>query len=479
MSRPLRVAVPLALAGASLALAAALACAGSEPAWRRPPPPAADAPVVAPGALHRSELSNGVRVLVIEDHRLPRIAIGVTLRRGSASEPLAEAGSALLMAELMERGAGKRDALALAQAVDQLGATLSVGSGWDSTTAAVSGLSRDQAALLAILGDVVLRPRFDRTEAKRVRAEALAGIEQSKDDPATLASWNAAAAIYPGHRFGLPREGTPQSVARFDADAARRLHRRLFVPNDAILWATGDLDPATFLAEVQATFGAWPVGPVGDAGPPPPDPTPTARRIIVVDRPDLEQVRIILGHEGITRSDPERVPAGLMADLLGGGGFSSRLMESLRAQAGLTYSVGAGFSMRREKGPFSVSTFTRVPEVRRVLDLTLAEVERFRREPPAEGELAPARTLAIGEFALGLETSDAVAAALVDLDVYDLPEDSLDTYRSRVRATTPAQIGELAQELLHPERMAIVLVGPAEKVRPQLEGLGPVEVRAP
>ena len=462
-----------------VALAAALGCAGALPVWRRPPPPAVDTPIVAEGALHRSELANGLRVLVLEDHRLPRVAIGVTLRRGSASEAPDEAGIALCMAELMERGAGRRDALALAQAVDELGANLRVGSAWDSTTAAISGLSRDQDALLAILGDVVLRPRFDRGEAQRVRAEALAGIEQSKDDPATLASWNAAAAVYPGHRFGLPREGTPTSVGRFDAEAARRLHRRLFVPNDAILWASGDVDLATFLARAQAIFGAWPAGPLVDAGPPPPDPTPTARRIVVVDRPDLEQVRIILGHEGIARSDPRRVGAGLMSDLLGGGGFSSRLMESLRAESGLTYSVGSGFSMRRAKGPFSVSTFTRVPEVRRVLDLSLAEVERFRREPPDEAELAPARTLAIGEFALGLETSDAVMAALVDLDVYALPEDSLDTYRSRVRATTPAEIAVLAEQLLHPERLAIVLVGPAAKITPQLEGLGPVEVRKP
>jgi len=465
---------------ALLTLAAALACASPPPpVWKRPPPPVPDAPVVPEGALHRSELPNGVRVLVLEDHRLPRVSIGVTLRRGSASESLSEAGVALFMAELMEHGAGRRDALALANAVDQLGADLSVGSGWDSTTAGISGLSRDLDALLGILGDVVLRPRFERSEAKRVRDEALAGIEQSKDDPATLASWNAAAAIYPGHRYGLPREGTRASVARLDADAARKLHRRFFVPNDAILWASGDLDPAAFAARAQEIFGTWSAGPVAELGPPPPDPTPGERLIVVVDRPDLQQVRIILCHEGIARSNPQRVGASLMSDLLGGGGFSSRLMESLRAESGLTYSVGSGFSMRRWKGPFSVSTFTRVAEVRRVLDLALSVIERFRVEPPGEAELVPARTLAIGEFSLGLETSNAVTAGLVDLDVYGLPEDSLDTYRSRVRATTPAEMAELAQQLLHPERMAIVLVGPAEKLVPQLDGLGPVEVLKP
>jgi len=468
---------------AVLALAAGLVfgCADAfrRPAWELPPPPAPDARVVPEGALHREELPNGMRVIVLEDHRLPRVALGITLRRGAASEALAQAGLALYMAELMERGAGNRDALALAEAVDRLGASLSVSSGWDSTTVGVSGLSRDLDALFAILGDVTLRPRFDATEAKRARAETLAAIEQSKDEPHTLVGWSLARALYPEHRYGLPREGTPETVAKLDAARAREFHRSLFVPNDAILWASGDVDLERFRAQASEVFGGWARGPAVDPGPPPPDPAPPQRRIVIVDRPDLEQARIGLGHEGIARADPERVSVSLMNDLLGGSGFSSRLMETLRADAGLTYSVGSSFSMRRERGPFSVSTFTRVPEVRRVVDLTLSEIERFRSEPPDEGELQDARALAVGEFSLSLESSDAVLASLVDLDVYGLPEDSLDTYRARVRATTPAQVAQLASRLLHPERAAIVIVGPAEALLPQLEGLGPIDVVEP
>jgi zinc protease len=468
-------------AALALGLGLVLGCANAlrRPAWELPPPQVPDARVVPEGALHREELASGLRVIVLEDHRLPRIALGITLRRGAASEALSEAGLALYTAELMERGAGKRDALALAEAVDRLGASLSVSSGWDSTTVGVAGLSRDLDALFAILGDVTLRPRFDAAEAKRAREETLAGLEQSKDDPHTLLGWSLAGALYPGHRYGMPREGTPETVARLDAARAREFHRRLFVPNDAILWASGDVDLEAFLALAGEVFGAWPRGPVVDPGPPPPDPAPAQRRIVIVDRPDLEQARIGLGHEGIERTDPERVAINLMNDLLGGSGFSSQLMEALRAEAGLTYSVGSGFSMRRARGPFTVSTFTRVPEVRRTVDLTLSVIERFRREPPDESALRDARALAVGEFSLGLETSDAVLAALVDLDVYGLPEDSLDTYRARVRATQPALVAELAQRLLHPERAAIVLVGPAEALRPQLEGLGPIEVVAP
>jgi predicted Zn-dependent peptidase len=135
--------------------------------------------------------------------------------------------------------------------------------------------------------------------------------------------------------------------------------------------------------------------------------------------------------------------------------------------------------MRRHPGPFYVSSSTRVPEVRRALDLTLAELERIKREPPSEAELRDARALLVGNFSLGLETSAAVMNALVDLDVYGLPQDSLDTYRGRVRATTSEDTARMAQKLLHPGRAAIVLVGPAADLAPQLEGLGPLEVVDP
>jgi zinc protease len=325
----------------------------------------------------------------------------------------------------------------------------------------------------------VLRPRFDPREALRARSERQAQLESAKDDPATLVSWHTARALSPGHRYGAPAEGTSESVARFDAAQARDLHRQYFVPNDAVLAAVGDVEADEVIARAEKIFGAWPRGPVMPPGDPPPAQVPPARRVVVVDRPELVQARVVIAHEGIARTDPDRVAAGLLNSVIGGSGFSSRLMARIRSEAGLTYSVGSGFSLRRSPGPFAVSTFTRVPEVRRMIDLLLSEQDRARTQPPDEAELAPARTLAVGEFSLGLETSEAVMASLVELDVYALPEDGLDTYRGRVRAVSESEIAALAQRLLHPERSVIVLVGPAKDLTPQLEGLGPVEVVQP
>ena len=447
-----------------------------KPAWELPPPPARDAPVVQEGSLQRAELDNGLELLVLEDHRLPRVTLGVTVRRGAGIVADERAGLASFTAELMRRGAGDRDALALAQAVDQIGASLLVAGDWDAMSVRVAGLSGDLDRLLEILADVVLRPRFAAQEADRARSEILASLEQAKDDPRTLASWNLARALYDGHRYGRPQQGVPETVAGLDARAARAFYRRVFVPNDAIFSAAGDVAMEDLLERAGQAFGAWEWGPVADPGPAPPARAPPERRIVVVDRPDLVQARIALAHEGIARTDPDRIAASLMNTVLGGGGFSSRLMERLRAEEGLTYGVGSGFGMRRHPGPFYVSTFTRVPEVRRTLDLVLAELERAKSDPPSEEELRDARALLVGRFSLGLETSAAVVEALVDLDVYGLPEDSLDTYRSRVRAVSVEDTARMARRLLHPERAAIVLVGPARDLVPQVEDMGPVAV---
>jgi zinc protease len=251
----------------------------------------------------------------------------------------------------------------------------------------------------------------------------------------------------------------------------------VFVPGAAIVFASGDVDPPRLLERIRETYGGW-------QGPPPPDvgavpPTPEQRRIVVVDRPDLGQAQIGVGHGGIPRSDPRRLAVQLLNSALGGGGFSSRLMARIRSEEGLTYGISSQFAQRHRAGPFAVFTFTRVPKVGEVVTDILEELERIRREPPSAEELARVQSQRSGQFALALETSSEVAAALVDLDVYGLPRDSLDSYRGRVRAVTPLETAAVARDLIDPARASIVVVGPAELLRPQLEPFGAVEVVKP
>jgi len=469
-------------AAIALALATALGgCAAlrPKPAWELPPPPVAEGPVVPQERLHRTTLENGLELVVLEDHGLPRLEIGLLLRRGAEIESPDEAGAVALMADVMERGAGARDALALARAVEEIGADLGVSAGMDSVSVELSGLSADAGLLFDLLADVALRPRFDSREVARARAETLAGFEQEKDNPSALLGRQLAATLYDGHRYGLSVSGAPAPVGRLDAAALRAVHERLFVASNAIFYAVGDLSEQEAVAQVRARFGAWAAGAPPPPGPPPPGPTPPARRVVLVDRPDLGQAQLALAHEGIARTDELRIPASLMNTILGGGGFLSRLMSRVRADEGLAYGIGSGFALRRHPGPFVVSTSTRAAEAGRVVDIVLEEIERLRREAPSRDELRNSRSLSAGRFVLGLETSAAIAGSLVELDVYGLPPDSLDTYRTRLNEVTLEEVHEAALRLLHPDRIAILAVGPAELLRPQLERFGAVEVVKP
>ena len=470
------------LFGVALTLSLALGCGPVQPrpAWEEEPPTPVENAIVASEDLHRVTLSNGVQLILLEDHRLPRVALGMTLRRGAGSVELGMAGVAELAAEVMQRGAGERDALMLAKIVEDAGASLSVSAGWDTTTISLSGLSEDRALLVEILNDVALRPRFDEVEFAKARSEQQAGIVAAQDDPATLVRWNALRALFPGHRYGLPHSGAAETVARIDAGAARAYWTDRFVPKSVILWAVGDFSASTLIAELREVYGELPDAPQISNIPPTPDRTPEARRIIVVDKPELLQARIIVAHEGIARTESTRIAVDLMNNALGGSGFSSRLMKRIRSDEGLTYGVGSGFSLRSQPGPFSVSTFTRVPKVRRVVDLILEEMEAIRGDRPVKDEeLRKFISYNVGRFGLSLETSDAVLSSLVDLEVHGLSEDSLDTYRTRVRATSLGEVSRAAEIRLHPDRAAIIVLGPAAVLVSELEELGEIEVWQP
>lgn len=453
---------------------------GSRPAWELPPPPPVDGPIVQANALHRAKLRNGLEILILEDDRLPRVSLGFEVRRGAGSVAPGHAGVAAVATEVMQRGAGDRDGLALAKIVEDAGASLSVSADWDTTGISLSGLSEDRALLLEILSDVALRPRFEEAEFRKAIDEHQAGLIGAHDDPATLIGWQALRALYDGHRYGLPNGGTAETVAGLSVAQARAYWVDRFVPRATIFWAVGDVDAQQLIVEVERLFGGLEDVPVIANTPPTPERTPLARRVIVVDKPELGQARIMLAHEGISRTEPKRIPIALMNDALGGSGFSSRLMMRVRSDAGLTYGVASGYSMRGVAGPFSISTFTRVEKVREVVDLLLEEMEGIRGDRGmTDEELAKFISYNVGQFGLSLETSRSVLGSLVDLQVHGLPSDSLDTYRSRLREVSLEDVHEAALEYLHPERAAIIVLGPAAALIPQVEDLGTVEVWQP
>lgn len=466
----------LAVAVAALLPVVLIGCSTPPKAWELPPPPVQASRIVAEGALTRVTLPNGLRVLLLEDRSLPTVSLGLTIRRGIAIEAKGKEGVADLTAEVMRRGAGDRDALAIARAVDELGAQFGAAASWDSMGIMAGGLSRDATTLLELVADVALRPTFDEGEFEKARDEQLAGLKASLDNPSTLLGWQLERTLYPDHRYGVPGSGLPETVGQLALEDVRGFHARLFHPNNAIFYATGDFDSEKLIEQIRVALGSWRPGPVPKPVAAPPGEVPTARKIIVIDRPEMGQVQVAVAHEGLRRSDRRRIGASLLNGVLGGSGFSSRLMLKLRSERGLTYSIHSGFVLRRHPGRFGIATFTRADQAREAIDLLLAEVEAIRStNPVTEQELINTKAFSVGQFSLGLETSAAVMGSLVNLEVYDLPRDSLDTFRARIQAVTREDVAKLAGELLHPSRAAIVIVGPAKVLLPKLKGLGEIQ----
>jgi len=236
-------------------------------------------------------------------------------------------------------------------------------------------------------------------------------------------------------------------------------HQQQFIPAGSCLAIAGAVPAQQALAAVAETFGNWQGTPPPQAAHPDPSPTTAGRRILLVHRPDTPQAQIRWGHLGISRRDPRHDAADLVNDVLGGGGFSSRLMQVIRSEKGLTYGVHSGFSANFHPGPFQVSTFTPTASVGEVLQDIDDLVGTFSTGGPTATELEDACRRLVGGYPLQFETATQVAGHLLSMELYDLPEDTLETYQSRMLAVDLKQAGELARDLLHPESALAVVVG--------------------
>jgi zinc protease len=441
------------------------------------PVPGTPRPYAFP-SVHRATLSSGLGVAVAPMPGRGLVDATLVARYGAADEPPELGGAAVLAARALTEGTETRDAIALVEAAERLGASLHAEAGWDATSVGLDVPAGRLAAALELLAEVVRRPAFPGAEIERLRDERLTDILQARADPRRRADEAFAETIYsPSSPYRRPAGGLPESVAGLGRDALRRVHGAGLVPGRAMLAVAGDVDPAEVIATATALLEDWTGGtsgtpaPIGDAG------AVAERFVRVVHRPKAVQTEIRVGHPGLPRRHPDFHAVSVMGAILGGL-FNSRLNMKLREEKGYTYGAGAGFELRRGRGPFSaraaVSTEVTVPAV---ADL-LAELERIREAPVLDAELRAARDYLIGVFPLRFETPGPVAAALSGLFIHELPDDELAAYREGIEAVSGADVLRVARAHLAPERSAIVLVGDHEAFGAALDaaGLGAVHV---
>ena len=427
----------------------------------------------------RATFDNGLRVLIAEYHELPLVEFHLIVGAGAAEDPPGKGGLAALTAGTLTRGTGKLSADELARAIESLGGRITATPGTDGTIVTAEFLSQDFAAGLDLLRQVLLDPAFARDEVRRRRDEQAAGIVAALEDASAIADECFAGFLYGSHPYGRPIEGLSTTVPKLGRGNVADFYERWYRPNDTILVLVGDVAAPEATVRLREAFGAWRPRPDALAVRAAPPARLTARRVLLVDKPDATQTQIRLGNVAIARNDPAYIPA-VVANTILGGGFTSQLIEELRIKRSLTYSAWSTFAARLTGGDFRLGTFTKTPTTTETLALALSVEGEFRSHAPARERLDKAKTYLRGQFPLRIESPDALAARLGEAEFNGLGPEELATYRARVAAVTPEQAAAVAGKLMPPpEAVAIVVVGKAAEIHDALASrFGPLETMA-
>ncbi|HMD97824.1 MAG TPA: pitrilysin family protein [Terriglobia bacterium] len=432
-------------------------------------------PAVLPAPAERT-LANGLHVVVIERHSLPIVTLRLVAKAGAEADPPNLAGTAQFVAGLLDEGTTSRTSLQIAEAVDQAGGVIDTGADWNESYIALSVLADHTGMAFDLVADMSMRSAFDPAEVERGRKQLLSSLEVLYRDPSYLADAVFNRAIFAGTPYNHPAEGTPESVRRITRADLLHFYERNCRPGNSILAVVGDLAPADAFARAEESFGSWKNEAASTAASAPPlenngRRSQPSRRVIVIDKPDAVQTEIRIGNHGIPRDSPD-YDALTMANQILGGPATNRLFHSLRSERGLTYGASSDLVCHQTVGSWVAKTSTRTPETLKAINLILEEMKRLRDHVPTDAELGTTRSYLTGHMALEFETSEDIAAQVVQLMVHNLPLDYWNRFPTSIENISRQEVGDRTRQYLDPDDALIVLVGDTAGFEKDLKKLG-------
>jgi zinc protease len=432
------------------------------------------APVQLP-PVTRVKLKNGLVVLIMPMHRLPLVDLRLVSRAGSIHDPAGREGCAGLTADLLTQGAGSRDAKALAEDIAFVGGSLDASAGAEQMVVTCEVLRKDLATGLELFHDVIALPTFPAEEFARKKEEALGGIASDRDDPSSVADRSMLPFMMGAHPLGHPVSGWEKSVQAITRDDVVAFHHRYLTPENSLLAVVGDVDPQAIAADLEKRFADWQSGGGSVVAATDPIPQFSGRHVRIVRKPEVTQAQIRLSAIGVARNHPDYFPI-TVANLVLGGGFTSRLVNSIRVEQGLTYSIGSGFRMYRDGGTFVISTFTRNETLRRTIDEVLKSVGALIEQGPSEEELAKAKRYITGQYPLGLQAPDALARQLLDIEFFGLDPRYIETFDEKVNAVSMTDARRALKSYFNIKDLKILVVANPDSASKALAGLGTLDV---
>lgn len=410
----------------------------------------------------RVTLDNGIVVLVSSNFNNPSIVIHGYLPAGGLFDAPDKLGLADFTALALMRGTAERSFGEIFNALESVGANLGVSGDMHTSSFSGRSLAEDIALLLELLSEVLRQPTFPIEQVERLRAQLLTGLAIRGQDTAAMASLVFDQLVYPGHPYGLPVDGFPETIQAIQCEDLVEFHENTYGPQGMVLAIVGALEPQRAIAYVEEALGDW--NNPKQLLPPKLPATPELLETVTqrVDIPGKSQADLLLGAYGPARASPDYLAASLGNSILGQFGLFGRIGEVVREQAGLAYYASSSLSGGIGPGAWFVSAGVDPVKIEQASDLIIGEIARFVTEPVSVEELSDSQANYIGRLPLMLESNSGVAGALLSLERYGLGLDYYQRYPSLIGAVTPEDVLEAAQRYLHPERLAIAYAGSFE-----------------
>jgi zinc protease len=421
-----------------------------------------------------ADLSNGVHLMVLEDHRAPIVNFQLLIEgAGGYYDPKDVPGLAGFTATLMREGTESRTSEQISEQLDRLAATVNVNASIASPFATVtgSGLSDSVDTVLAIMGDLLVHPAFSQTEIDRYKTRTRATLMNQRAQPGFLAQERFQRVVY-GEHPASRYSATPEALDALTRERLVAFHKAQFVPDRAVMAIAGDITLPVARQKVEAALSAWKKS--GNAMPATEDPPAlNGPSLSLVARPGSVQTNLVVGTQAIERTNPDYEALTVANRVLGGP--NARLFEHLREQKGYTYGAGSAFSAGRFRGSWSASTEVRTEVTDPALTDLLDEIRQMRETPVPPQELTNVKRAIVASFARSLENPSAILNNYIESYLYKLPADYWDRYPDRIDAVTAGDVQRVARKYWGADRLQIVAVGDASKIERALTKLGAVQ----
>jgi zinc protease len=402
----------------------------------------------------------GIKAWLVEEHSVPLVAIRFAFEGGTAQDPDGKPGLANFLTAMLDEGAGDLKAEAFQERMEDLAMRMSFSEGRDTFYGSFQTLSDNRDETIELLRLALTEPRFDETALERIRKQLIAGLAFAAKNPNRVAGRLWAETAFQGHPYGRPANGTPESVNAITADDLRAYTKNVFARDNLHVAVVGDITSEELGRVLDRVFGALPQSPDLKEIPE----AKIAGGTLKVNQMPVPQSVAVFGLPGLKRDDPDFIPAYVMNHILGGGGFSSRLMEEVREKRGLAYSVYSYLQSFDRAAIFAGQVATKNEALTKSLDVIRGEITQIAEKGVTQEDLDNAKSYLTGSYALRFDTSSKIASQLLAIQLEGLGIDYVNRRNELINAVTLDDVKRVARRLMKPERLIVAIAGQPEGI---------------